>query len=85
LAGIAIPFLKQADKDFKLASGAVQVIVGEFSPPCFGLPSHLSPFTFQYVSVHGLILQIIWKAVLFVPVLGTALRAGFQSSQSASV
>src|SRR3990172_4605451 len=52
LAGIAILFLEQADEDVELAGGTLQIVVGEFAPPRFGLASDLFPLAFEYILVH---------------------------------
>ena len=63
LVGVAILFLKQAGEDVEFAGGPIQIVIGEFSPPRFGLASDLLPLAFEYVFVYGRILLILSEAV----------------------
>jgi len=60
LVGVAVLFLKQTGEDIELTGGPFQIVVGEFASSCFGLPSDLFPFAFEYICVHGLI--FLWFA-----------------------
>src|SRR6185436_9246759 len=53
LAGIPISFLQQSNKDLELTGYLVHVIIGEFAPPAADLATHLFPFAFKYIFIHG--------------------------------
>ncbi len=55
LAGVAILFLEQTDEFVVLPAHSLQVVIGEFAPPVFGLTLYLLPLTFESILVQSVI------------------------------